>query len=267
MNNFGEIKMKEKLEEMFRKHGYSSKYQVDVMGRKVDVPVKYSDASALMVFFSISLKKAKNLLNSERLTPVSIFGNKCLLGITFFDYRDCPVGPYHEFTFSIPVLVDSKFHIPFLPIIFDSFFKNFGYYVILMGTDSDISRKHVEQIFPYPILKRIISVDFDKGVNSLIVNVKDGHDEVMSISAELPKDYRLERKGYNTYYSVGDKLYKVRLTAFSWQGGLSNIKNFEFTLGSNDISRKLKELEVSMQPLKGFYHKIATEVLDGPEEV
>src|SRR3989344_1379406 len=160
-----EIEMKEKLEEMGRRHDYSPKYQVDVLGRKVDVPVKYSNASALMVFFSISLKKAKGLLDSERLTPVSIFGNKCLLGITFFDYRDCPVGPYHEFTFSIPVLVDSKFHIPFLPIIFDSFFKNFGYYVILMGADSDVSRAHIEKIFPYPMVNKNLYINLENDNN------------------------------------------------------------------------------------------------------
>ena len=45
-----ENQVKKKLEEMVRRHGYAPKYQVEVMGRKIDVPVKYSDVSALMVF-------------------------------------------------------------------------------------------------------------------------------------------------------------------------------------------------------------------------
>ena len=260
--------MKEKLEEIVRKYNYSPKYQVDVMGKKVDVPVKYSDASALMVFFSISLKKAKSLLDSERLTPVSILGGRCLLGITFFDYRDCPAGPYHEFTFSIPVLVDSKFHIPLLPIILDSFFKNFGYYVFLMGADSDISRLHIEKIFPYPVVNKNLHINLEESDDLLIASIKDAEVEVISITHDLPHSYTLEKKGYNTYYKKDGRIYDVKLQTFSYYAKIfGRTKNSYIHMGDHQISNNLKELGISSKPLVSVYYKRAVEVAEGPTGV
>jgi len=263
-----EIEMKEKLESLLKDFDYTPKYQIDVMGKKIDVPVKYSDASAFMVFFSVSLEKVKNLLKSNRLVPVIITPNKCLMGITFFDYRACPVGPYHEFTFSIPVLVDSGFHIPFLPIIFDSFFKNFGYNVILMGTDSDISRAHIEKIFSYPMVNKNLYINLEERDNLLSANIKDAGVEVISMTHDSPRSYKLEKKRYNTYYKKDGRIYNVKLQTFSFCTKIfGKTQNSCVHIGSHQISKMLKELGVNPEPLASVYYKRAIEVAEGPVDV
>ena len=195
-----EIEMKKRLDVLMKDFNYIPQYQVDVMGKKVDVPVKYSDARAFMIFFPISLKKAKDFLGSDRLMPVSIMNGKCVLAITLFNYRDCPVGPYNEFTFSIPVRVDAKFNTPILPLIFDSLFPNFGYQVILMGVSNEISREHINRIFPYPLVDKNIFISLEEKGEDLFGCIRDGNEKIFSVSFKKPHNYKLRRKCYNTYY-------------------------------------------------------------------
>lgn len=259
--------MKENLESLLKNFDFSPKYQVDVMGRKIDVPVKYSDASAFMVFFSISLKKAKEILNSSRLSPVRITGDRCLLGITFFNYRDCPAGPYHEFTFSIPVMVDAKFNIPIIPFIFESFFKKFGYYVILMGVDTDIARKHIEQIFPYPTFNKNLSIDLKEDDRCLFAGVCDGGEEIIFVRSVLPNKCKLEKKEFNTYYAKDGTIYKVRLNTFSYNKMMFRMKGFQFQLGNHEVAKMLKDLDIGTKPLTGIYYKKAIEIASEPKEL
>lgn len=264
MDRFG---MKNNLQSLLSRLDIVSDSQIDVQGKKVDIPVKYTDASAFLVFFSASASKAQNFLKSKRLLSVKISPNRCLFGVTFFDYRDCPVGPYHEFTFSIPVMVDSKFNIPLIPIIFDSLFPNFGHNVILMGADTYVARKHIEQIFPYPLVDRDtpISLREDNGILSASIN--DDGNNIISVKHKLPKSYKFENKKYNTYYEKDDKIYRVRLNTFSYQAKMFNNKDSSVILGDNETSKIFKELEISPKPILCVYYKQAIEIATKGEEI
>ena len=259
--------MKERLEELLKDFNYVPQYQVDVMGKKIDVPVKYSDTSAFMVFFPISLKKAKDFLRSVRLAPVSILGGRCVLAITFFDYRDCPVGPYHEFTFSIPVMADSKFNIPILPLIFDSVFKKFGYHVILMGVDTDISREHIKKIFPYPTVNKNLSINLDEESGHLFAGIKDETSEIISVHLDLPSNYKIAKKSYNTYYTKNNKVYRVRLNTFVYWNKIIRMRNLRIDFGEHEIVKMLKSLNIGFKPITGIFYKKAIEIVGTPEEI
>ena len=266
-NAMNEIEMKKRLETLLKDFNYVPEYQVDVMGKKVDVPVKYSDASAFMIFFPISLGKAKDFLRSDRLAPVSILGGRCVLAVTFFNYYDCAIGPFQEFTFSIPVMVDSKFNIPILPIIFDSVFSNFGYNVILIGTNSDISRKHIEKIFPYPSFDKNISTNLNEKDKHLSANIKNGTDEVISVSLDLQGNYKMSKKRYNTYYTRDNKIYRVRLNTFLFWEKIIEMKNLRLNFGNHEISRIFEKLDVNPKPIASVYYKKAIEIASAREEI
>lgn len=258
--------MKEVLEEEVKKYRYTPEYQVEVAGLKIDVPVKYADASAFMVLFPISMEKAKNLLKSSRLTPVSILKGRAVLAITFFDYRESPVGPYHEFTFSIPVVVDSKINIPILPLIFDSLFPSFGYHVVLMGADSGISREHIEKLFPYPTFDKNLMIDLHVDGSELSAIIKDGGEEIILVRQVLPIAYKLGKKGYNTYYTRGGFIFKVRLQTFSYSAKIRKVNNFQVKLGSHQISSLLREMCINIdEPVTSIFYKKAVEIASGPQ--
>lgn len=262
-----EATIKEKFDAFLKKSNLEPHHKVKVMGKDIDVPVKYLDGSVFMIFFPISFKKAKDLLQSNRLTPVRLMGDRCVLGITIFEYRDSPVGPYNEFTFSIPVMIDSKFHAPILPIVFDSFFKNFGYYVILLGADTDIARKHIDEIFPYPTFNKNVSISLNEKNGRLFAGIKDEKEEIASFDFILPGSYTFAEKKYNTYYKKNNKIYRVKLDTFLYWRQMFRMKDLRFSLGDHEISAMLKGLHISSKPLLGIHYKKTIEIASAPEEI
>lgn len=258
--------MQEKLKIELSKYGYISKGSIDVADRKIDIPVRYTDASALMVFFPIPLSLAKKILNSNRLIPVSILGGKSLLGVTFFDYRQSPADPYHEFTFSIPVNLDSSFNIPILPLISDRLFKNFGYNVLLMGADTDLSREHIKKIFPYPLVDKNLSIGLTEIEGELRAYIKDGDEEIISVVQKLPTKFRFADKKYNTYYENDGKIFNVHLQTFSYSSMIFKSGLTTVSIGTGQNSRILRELKCGV-PLFSVYYKRAIEIADSPLEV
>src|SRR3989338_3018009 len=109
--------MDPRLREMFQHYNYLPERQVMVAGRKIDVPVVYPDASAIMVFFPAQLDRVKKIINTERIQPIKLWTGKTILAVTLFDYRECAIGPYREFTMSIPVVIGSRFVPPILPLV------------------------------------------------------------------------------------------------------------------------------------------------------
>ena len=111
--------MNQELANLFTHKDFSVKYHVPLGDKSIDIPVVYPDTGAVMAFFPIAIAKAHEYIKTKRFKPVSILGGKSLAGITVFDYRDSPVGPYREMALSIPVTLDSIISIPFLPLFFD----------------------------------------------------------------------------------------------------------------------------------------------------
>lgn len=262
-----EIKMKEKLESLLKDFDFSPKYQVDVMGQKIDVPVKYSNTRAFMVFLPISIKKATELISNKRFNPVSILKKRCLLGITIFDYIECPVGPYREIALSIPVTLDSKISIPFLPLIFDSFFKKSGFYTFLLAMNTSIARDHSKIIFGYPTYDKNIEIDIKEKNGYILIDSYEGREKIISLKMKESNNFKIIRKKNNTYFLKDDKIINVELNyaAYEAQSALDN--NLSLELGDHNISKIIKNLLVHQKPFRSIYYAKAIEILDSPKEI
>lgn len=241
-------------------------YTVNVEGIPIKVPVAYEDVSALMLFFPANYTKIQNIIRSERITPVKIFGNTCLLGLTIFDYIKCEVGPYRELALSVPVMLDTKFTPPVLPLVFDSFFKNFGFFTNLLAMNTDIARAHSEDIFGYPTYNKKIKINPSSSENYMNVVVSDGPKQIMEITATKPKRYKkLGKKIYNTYFAQGNDLYKVEMAANALVANSFSNKNCLYKFSDHEICDKyINKLLLSDKPLQKVYYKQAVEVLSEP---
>ncbi len=262
-----EVKIEEKLNNLLKDFDYTPKYQVDVMGKKIDVPVKYSNVRAFMFFFPISIEMARKLINNKRLEAVSILKKKCLLGITIFDYIECPVEPYREVALSIPVILDSKISIPFLPLIFDFLFKKFGFYTILLAMNNDIARKHSEIIFGYPTYDKNINIDIKEESNGYtLISASEGSEKILSIGIKKGSgNLRRIRKKSNTYFIKDDKIFNAELNYAAYE--LAEKNGSAIDLGNHKISRIIKNLLFQNKPLRSIYYAKAIEILYSPKEV
>jgi len=244
------------------------KNRVKVMGRFVDVPVIYEDLSASMIFLPAYLHKVKKVLNNNRLNPIIISKDRCLLGVTIFNYKKCPVGEYNELAISIPVLLDQKFFIPWIPFVFSNWFKKFGYYTILLSMDTDIARKHSEIIFGYPTYSNNIKIKVDDHEDKFI-DTRDGENPILSIWLKRPKHFKRTKKQINTYIGgKGGGLLKVKMNVNALVGHIIKRKNMKLNLGNkHQISDIIGELISSQSPVVGACYDDALEILSGPQKI
>lgn len=62
----------------------------------IDLPILYYDNSLCMAIFLVDIDKAQPLVADKRLEVVPLLGNKALVGISFYEYRQTAIGSYNE---------------------------------------------------------------------------------------------------------------------------------------------------------------------------
>ena len=62
----------------------------------IDLPIFYYDNSLCMAVFLVELADARPLVTDERLEVVPVRGNKALVGLAFYEYRQTAIGAYNE---------------------------------------------------------------------------------------------------------------------------------------------------------------------------
>lgn len=242
-------------------------YTVDVDGIDIDVPAVYDKVSATMSFFPISYKKARHIINNERVFPVKIFPNTAIFAITVFDYKDSPAGPYREVALSIPSTIDRE--IPLLPLLADSLFNSFGFYTILLFMDTDMGIKHSRKVYGYPVYEKKVTIDIDDNESCVKVDAYEGGKKILSIKTKKFKRYNLmKNKLYNTFFMFGKELKKVEMTvdAFMAEKNLGN--GCECSFGEHEIYNKyIKDLLMTDKPLRYMHYTNATEILSQPYKI
>lgn len=239
----------------------------DVMGTTVNAPVKYDEASALLLVFSISLEKAREILPSTKLVPVRFFGNRCLLEVTVFYYHGSPIGPYHEFTFSIPAISRGVLNVPVLPVLLETWYKSSGHYVFLMGASNEISRKHIDEIFPYPLHNADLNITLDRTDSMISGGIEDGGKNIFSFEMPSPTGHKLANKHFATYYVHDNKTFKVQLNTFSYHKYFLPSKQAKISLGDHTVATMLKDLDIRNKPILGIDFLKAIEIASLPSEV
>lgn len=251
MNKEYYIKLKKEL----AAYPYHRDYVHSVDGIGIDIPMIYGDASSVMYFMLVDTKKVMNFIHDKRVKPIPLFKNKALLAINVFEYRESAVGAFNEFTFSVPIMMDGKFNIPILPLIFDQSFSKLGFYVIQLGASNDLGRKHIEDIWGYPTYKNNLDISIVNKNGRVTSIIKENDDNILTISENLPKNqnFNLKRKKFNTYFSHGKELRRVELHTFlsekMWTGG----RDFEIKIGNHEIGDILSVLGVGKKIATVFY--------------
>jgi len=62
----------------------------------VRLPILYADGTAMLAFFWVDPERARRALEGSGLEPLHFPGQRALLALGFYDYRETTIGPYHE---------------------------------------------------------------------------------------------------------------------------------------------------------------------------
>jgi len=244
-----------KLQEELVAYPYKRDYAFCVDNINIDIPMIYGDASSIMYFMPIKISKALEFIHDKRIKPVSIFPGITLVAINIFEYRKSVVGPFNEFTFSIPVIINRKINIPILPLLFDQQFKKLGFYVIQLGASNDLGRRHIENIWGYPTYNKNIDIDIKNNEKCIVSTIKENNESILEISEDLPQSnkFKFEKKRFNTYFMHNGKLCNVKLETFLFGKTWVKSKNFNIQIGDHILGRMLKKLEVKNKFATTFY--------------
>lgn len=82
---------------------------------RVELPIQYHDATATTVVFAVDPGRARPLLEPSGLVPLLFRGRTAVVAMSWFDYRDTSIGPYHEL--SLAVLAHHPLDAPRYPLL------------------------------------------------------------------------------------------------------------------------------------------------------
>jgi len=69
----------------------------------VELPILYYDASALYAFFLVDQRRIANVMLDAELDPCMRVGDKAIVGVACYQYRDTSVGVYNEVGLAVAV--------------------------------------------------------------------------------------------------------------------------------------------------------------------
>lgn len=164
-------------------------------------PTFYADVTCSIGIFLCDYGAAESILPDRRMKPVRMTRGRSLVTIASYVYRNVMgIRPYNEVAMTIPVLVDSWFRPPVVPMILDVF-AGFGFYVFGMPVTSLENRIRGNRIWGLPKTLNRIDIAEDAGECATVVFEEDGVTPCLTM--------RVPTGGAETLFDVGNNIYSV----------------------------------------------------------
>jgi hypothetical protein len=124
-------------------------------------PTFYGDVRCAIGIFLCSYDRAERLVARElhpRIKPVRVTRGRSIIAFSCYEYRNVMgVAPYNEIAMAIPVMVNTAFRPPVLPMILGSF-SRFGYYIAGMPVTSHENQIRGNRLWGLPKVTQQIDI-------------------------------------------------------------------------------------------------------------
>lgn len=228
-------------------------------------PTFYGDVTCAMAVCFCNYEKAKEVVQKvlgPKVKPVSMGAGRSLVAFSNYEYKKvCGVRPYNEIAVAIPILVNSSFHPPILPMVMSSF-SHFGYYIAHMPVTSYENTLRGHKIWGLPKVTQEINI------------YRDGNDCVTTAMEEDGTPYltiRVPRNGQPTKFDETGYLYSrhegiLKRARTSFQATFAVTKNAKtlfysnakpdrtyIEIGNTKSAEMLNHLEIAPLPFQFRY--------------
>ncbi len=126
------------------------------------LPILYHDCSTVMALFLVDEERARAAVVDPGLSVVRVWGNKVLVAVAFYEYRQTAIGPYNEV--GVAVLVTPRdVPAPQWPLraMLGALDKNTsGFHVIDLPVTTEAARAAGREVWGYP--KFVTPIQFDR---------------------------------------------------------------------------------------------------------
>lgn len=118
----------------------------------VEMPIMYYDDSVMMALFRVDHERAQAMVADQGLQAVRIAGNKALVGLAFYQYRQTSIADYNEVGVAIAVVPNGTAE-PSLPLL--SMFRTLdkapiGFYIVDLPVTTKAACAAGREIWGYP---------------------------------------------------------------------------------------------------------------------
>lgn len=225
-------------------------------GKIVKLPLHYENWTWMMATFSIPLEQARQLL-PDSLIPITISEGEALISFGAYHYPIVSdLAPYDEFLISIPVQYN-KVSEPnsarkYNPLFPQEVYAKGGSYIHYLPVTTEESYKAGSEIWGFP--KVVRKMVFEENNKMVRCKLYDGNDLEMTIEIEKIKVSKNSKDfTYCAYTKRKDKLLRTCVDANGNYGFKFSGINATVTLGTGDISKTLKSLNISKKPVQVFF--------------
>ena len=247
----------------------------DEISKDYQFPTLYGNVTCAIGIFLCDYKKAQALLPHPKMKPVAMPKGRALVTFSCYEYKSVKgVAPYNEIAMTIPVMIDPSINVPVLPVIMDSLFKKFGYYVFHMPVTSLENRIRGNDIWGLP-----------KVVDTINIKIEDNHSKTSAIDADGNEYFSLNvpTQGKatlfdvrsNIYSKLGDQLLQSP-TQFKAEFNVNKFLNRLWqkdktdpgflTLGKGPYAQMLHALDIEPQPFQFRYSSHMNACFDLPND-
>lgn len=247
----------------------------DSISKDYQFPTLYGNVTCAIGIFLCDYKKAQALLPHPKMKPVAMPKGRALVTLSCYEYKSVKgVAPYNEIAMTIPVMIDPNMNIPVLPVIMDSLFKKFGYYVFHMPVTSLENRIRGNDIWGLPKVVDTINIKVEDGISKTLAIDEFGNDyfRLCVPTDGQPTDFDVRS---NIYSKLGDQLlqsptqfkaqFKVqKFINRLWQKGGKDPGIL--TLGKGPYGDMLRALDIEPQPFQFRYAAHMNACFDLPNE-
>ncbi len=247
----------------------------DAISKDYLFPTFYGDVTCAIGVFLCDYDKAQAMLPHPHMKPVAMTKGRAIVTFSCYEYKQvCGVAPYNEIAMTIPVMVDPSINIPVLPIVVDSLFKKFGYYVFHMPVTSLENQIRGSKIWGLPKVVDTIDIGVEHGFSKTTATDEQGN-EYFSLSVPTSgKATEFEVK--SNLYSKLDKTLLQSATQFKGSFNVNKYMDRLWTSGGDDSGvmtigpgpsgDMLRNLEIEPQPFQFRYASHMNACFDLPNE-
>lgn len=232
-----------------------------VDGIPFTMPVECNNSPVLMAGFKIDADRARDLIPSSEIHPLTLWDGSGMLVVTVIDYRETTIGKYIEYSIAIACTHGDEPAPPLLPgLLMDTF--GTGQWVVELPVSTEVSVKGGKGIWGMP--KHQAPLNFEIREHSVSAQYDLDGQLATYIEIGRPKHTFLPLKMEAANYCAFRGLMMKSYIYFSGKAGfaLNGMAKARFVIGDHPRVQKLKSLNIDEDPLLTAFIPSAHGILD-----
>lgn len=151
---------------------------------KVDLPILYYDNSNMIAMFWVEHEAAQAFVSPHGLVAIRFAGNKALVALAFYEYRQTAIGPYNEVGVAIAALPKGAPApaFPLLSLFYGLDRHRAGFYVVDLPVTTEAACAAGREIWGYPKFVAPIGFALDGRKFSGTVANPNGRDHLLTLT-------------------------------------------------------------------------------------